>query len=185
MKIGKNKAQSFLEYAVLIAIAAAALVAMRIYFVRSVQEKYRQSADVFGEGEQYAKGATQVTEYASSTDISSSSGSQDVCANIQGNVAGLEKDIHGYDVTEPGEPPQVVHHSGLLERAASFEAQAAQMRQQAQVSSDAGFGDAGPQEAQLIKMAADFENQARAYREEAADKQDEIDQLKAEYADCF
>lgn len=185
MKLRKNKSQSFLEYAILIAVLVAAFIAMRIYFVRSVQEKYRQSADVFGEGEQYARGVTQVTEFASSLDITNPFGPRDACSNILAQVVALERDIHGYDVTEPGDPPQVVHHIGLLERAASFEAQAAQMRQQAQVSSDAGFGDAGPQEAKLIKMAEDFEVQAGVYLQEVAEKQGQIDQLKAEYADCF
>lgn len=54
----KNEAQSFIEYTILIAIVAIALVAMKLYFGRAVQEKYRQSADVFGEGEQYAPGLT-------------------------------------------------------------------------------------------------------------------------------
>jgi Flp pilus assembly pilin Flp len=58
----RNKSQTFLEYAVLIGVVAAALVAMRVYMVRVVQEKYRQSADVFGEGEQYQKGVTVVGE---------------------------------------------------------------------------------------------------------------------------
>ncbi len=41
---------------------AAALIAMRVFMVRAVQEKYRQSADVFGQGEQYEPGVTQVTD---------------------------------------------------------------------------------------------------------------------------
>lgn len=55
----KNKqAQSFLEYAILIIIVVAALLAMRIYMLRAVQEKYRQNGDVFGEGEQYESEVT-------------------------------------------------------------------------------------------------------------------------------
>jgi DNA anti-recombination protein RmuC len=168
MKIRKSKAQSFLEYTVLLAVLVAAFLAMRVYFVRSVQEKYRQSADVFGEGEQYARGVTQVTETASSLDITDTSAGRDSCSNVRSQVAALEKNI-----------------TDLMARATQFQTQATQMRQQAQASRNAGFGDAGAQESLLIKMAADFENQARAYREEAADKQDEIDQLKTEYADCF
>ncbi len=60
MKTERNSAQTFLEYAILIAIIAAVVMAMRIYFVRAVQEKYRQAADVFGEGEQYERGVTVV-----------------------------------------------------------------------------------------------------------------------------
>lgn len=57
----KDKAQSFLEYAILIAVAAGVLIAMSIYVVRAVQEKFRSSADVFGQGQQYEKGVTVVT----------------------------------------------------------------------------------------------------------------------------
>jgi Flp pilus assembly pilin Flp len=62
MKRLNKKSQTFLEYAVLIALAAAALIAMGAYMAKAVQGKYRQSADVFGEGEQYKKGVTVVGE---------------------------------------------------------------------------------------------------------------------------
>ena len=42
-----------MEYAVLIGIVVCALMVMRFFMSRSIQEKYRKSADVFGEGEQY------------------------------------------------------------------------------------------------------------------------------------
>lgn len=53
MKRKLNKSQSLIEYCVLIGIFTAAMVAMRVFMVRAFQEKYRQSADVFGQGEQY------------------------------------------------------------------------------------------------------------------------------------
>lgn len=43
-----RKAQVFLEYAVLVAILAAALVGMQIYMKRAVQGKYRQLGDDLG-----------------------------------------------------------------------------------------------------------------------------------------
>jgi Flp pilus assembly pilin Flp len=55
-----NRAQMYLEYAVLIALAAAALIAMRLFFGRAVQAKYREAADVFGQGEQYEMNKTQM-----------------------------------------------------------------------------------------------------------------------------
>lgn len=58
----RDKAQSFTEYAMLIALAAAVLVAMRVFITRVVQEKFRQGADVFSQGEQYEKGKTVVTD---------------------------------------------------------------------------------------------------------------------------
>ncbi|MDD4953399.1 MAG: hypothetical protein PHG40_00645 [Candidatus Omnitrophica bacterium] len=62
MRKKPGKAQGFLEYAVFIMVIAAALFAMRIYFARAIQEKYRQAGDVFGEGEQYQPGVTQTAE---------------------------------------------------------------------------------------------------------------------------
>jgi len=50
----KNKAQSTLEYAVLIAVVVGALVAIQVYFKRGVQGKLRDSADQIGE--QYSAG---------------------------------------------------------------------------------------------------------------------------------
>ena len=54
-----NRQGSFtLEYAVLIAVAAAALIGMSIYIKRSLCGKWRESADVFGYGRQYENGVT-------------------------------------------------------------------------------------------------------------------------------
>jgi Flp pilus assembly pilin Flp len=49
----KNKAQSFFEYTVVIILIVAALIAMGKFLQRSLQGKYRQSADTFSSGEQY------------------------------------------------------------------------------------------------------------------------------------
>jgi hypothetical protein len=61
MQTKDNKAQSTLEYLVLVALLVGALWAMRVCLVRAVQGKYRQGADVFGQGAQYERGVTQVT----------------------------------------------------------------------------------------------------------------------------
>ena len=45
----KPKAQSTLEYAMVVACIAAALIAMQIYIKRSIQGKIRDSADEIGE----------------------------------------------------------------------------------------------------------------------------------------
>jgi len=50
----KRKGQSTLEYAILIAIIVAALLAMQIYIKRGIQGKLRSSADSIGE--QYSAG---------------------------------------------------------------------------------------------------------------------------------
>lgn len=53
----KNRAQSTLEYAVIIAVAVAALIAMSAYMKRSVQGKLRLDADRISEGAFYSPGA--------------------------------------------------------------------------------------------------------------------------------
>jgi Flp pilus assembly pilin Flp len=53
-----QQAQTFLAYVVITAVLVAALIAMRSYFVRSVQEKFRQAGDAIGGGDQYEPGVT-------------------------------------------------------------------------------------------------------------------------------
>ena len=49
-----SKAQSTLEYTVLIIVLIAVAIAMVTYFKRSLQGRYRQTGDVIGGGEQRA-----------------------------------------------------------------------------------------------------------------------------------
>ena len=49
-----------LEYAVIIAVVAAVLIAMFVYTKNTVQGQHRQAGDVFGGGRQYEPGVTQV-----------------------------------------------------------------------------------------------------------------------------
>ena len=53
-----KKAQSVLEYSLLFMALVAALLAMVVYLRFSFQGRLRQSADVFGKGEQYEPGVT-------------------------------------------------------------------------------------------------------------------------------
>lgn len=54
----RNRAQSTLEYVVMIAVIAAALFAMQIYIKRGMQGRMRESADNIGQGFLYSPGAT-------------------------------------------------------------------------------------------------------------------------------
>ena len=54
----RSRAQSTLEYVVVIGVIAAALIVVGIYYKRAVQGKYRTAADVLGGGDQYAPGKT-------------------------------------------------------------------------------------------------------------------------------
>lgn len=49
LRRGKSKAQSMTEYAVLIAVIVAALIAIQIYMKRSVMGRLKQSSDDIGE----------------------------------------------------------------------------------------------------------------------------------------
>ncbi len=57
-----NRAQMSILYAVLIALLTLAMVAMSRYLMRSVQGKYRDTADVFGSGTQYEPKVTSTVE---------------------------------------------------------------------------------------------------------------------------
>lgn len=55
MRIKKltHKAQSVIEYIVIIIVIVAVFIAMGAYYKRGLQAKYRQAGDVLGGGEQY------------------------------------------------------------------------------------------------------------------------------------
>jgi uncharacterized protein (UPF0333 family) len=55
-----RKAQSTLEYVLLVAGVVAALIAMFGIISYSSMGKFKQSADAIGDGEQYQPGVTQV-----------------------------------------------------------------------------------------------------------------------------
>lgn len=57
----KKKGSLTIEYAVLIAIVAAALLGMAVYLKRSLCGKWREVGDTFGHGRQYEPNATVVT----------------------------------------------------------------------------------------------------------------------------
>ena len=49
-----------IEYAVLIAVAAAAFVSMAVYVKRGLAGRWQEAADAFGHGRQYEPGVTTV-----------------------------------------------------------------------------------------------------------------------------
>lgn len=60
-QIIRNKAQSAIEYTVLIAIIAAALIAMQVYIKRSIQGRIRGYAEQLSEGSSYSPAAVNAT----------------------------------------------------------------------------------------------------------------------------
>jgi len=58
----RNKSQSVLVYAVLIAVISLGMIVMFKYVRNSIQGKYRQAGDTYGAGKQYEPGGTNITE---------------------------------------------------------------------------------------------------------------------------
>lgn len=56
--LGRRRAFTTLEYAVLIAIVVAGLIGMSVYIKRALSGKWRDAADSFGSGRQYEPGVT-------------------------------------------------------------------------------------------------------------------------------
>lgn len=67
-RLSKNRAQSTLEYAILIGVIVAGLIAMQVYIKRGYQGKLKDSADSMGQ--QFSPGYTTST-YTTTSSIAS------------------------------------------------------------------------------------------------------------------
>lgn len=165
----KNKAQFFTEFAILIAIIAAVIIGMKVFMVRAVQEKFRQSADIFGQGEQYEKGLTQVTNLdGSTTNIGQPPPSiDDNCNSIVMRVARLEEAAKTLNV-----------QADSLDRSGDdTEATLPELQREA----DRLKAEARQKEAE----ARDLRVRAKALIAEADKKQAQIDKYKTDFPECF
>ena len=172
MKRKKAKAQTFLEYAVLIAIFAAAIVAMKIYFTRALQEKYRESADVFGRGEQYAKGITVESEVNSAnvnspTDPPGPGPSGDPCPSATASVDALKSQIDSLTSQAADLEKAAGDINGIIP---NLKAQHATLIASAEAKE---------------KEAANKRAQAQSMRDTAASKEAEAANDRSSYPDCF
>ncbi|MCF7916263.1 MAG: hypothetical protein K9L61_00605 [Candidatus Omnitrophica bacterium] len=61
IKYKNKKAQSILSYAALVVAVASALILMSNYVKKSIQGKYKQTADTYGGGFLYHKADTNIT----------------------------------------------------------------------------------------------------------------------------
>ncbi|MCX5711223.1 MAG: hypothetical protein NT060_04640 [Candidatus Omnitrophica bacterium] len=57
------RGQSLIEYVALVLIVLGAFISMRIFLQRAFHERARETADTFGQGEQYEPGVTRITNY--------------------------------------------------------------------------------------------------------------------------
>lgn len=142
---------------------------MRVFIIRAVQEKYRQSADVFGQGEQYAKGVTVVTNLDGpmTTLLLPPPGPTHSCSFVASRVAGLEKEIADLKALA----------DSLDKSGGDIEATLLGLKEQ----SAAMTAEANQKEAQ----ANDLRTQAAAKTAEADAKQIQIDKNKSDYPACF
>ena len=173
MKRKNNHAQSFLEYSILIGVLVAALVGMRVFMVRAVSERYRQSADIFGQGEQYEPGVTQVlvNSYSSLPQIDP----EDPCPGVEKAVTTLNSQIAALELTlsdpESGE--------GLEQSKANIEAQIAALTGVASIT-----GLVQLQIDQLKEQLAELKKRIAAVEADIQTRKDKIAQYQGLYPDC-
>ncbi|MFA4853980.1 MAG: hypothetical protein WC616_01335 [Candidatus Omnitrophota bacterium] len=182
MKKQGNRAQVFTEYVILVAIVAAVLVGMRIYMERAVQQKFRESADVFGEGEQYAKGVTQATYSdtpgALPTIIPTA---KDICPGLLSKIDVLDGEIKDLNERAAAFEQSALN---LNNSATDLNAQIPVLREQARqlrLQADGYEAQADAKDADALGKR----NQAKALNAQADDKQKEIDDYKKNYPLCF
>ncbi|MHB8154804.1 MAG: hypothetical protein ACYDFR_01980 [Candidatus Omnitrophota bacterium] len=185
MKKQGNRAQVFTEYVILVAIVAAVLFGMRIYMERAVQQKFRESADVFGEGEQYAKGVTRATyDDTSGTPPTPITPTHDICPGLLSKIEVLEGEIK--DLTERAESFEQ-SALNLNDTATELDAQIPLLRDQARqirVSADDYEGQADAKDAAALdkrNQAKSFIAQAKVLNDQADAKQIELDDLRDNY----
>lgn len=171
----RNKSQTFTEYALLIAVMVGALIAMRVYVVRGVQEKYRESADVFGQGEQYASGRTLITNLDGGTiHVNREIRARDKCIFVVAEVDRLEREINELNAKagslEQASADALEQVPILRQEAATLKSEATDFRKQA-----------AKKEAQVDTLTSDV----ASLRVKAQLTQDEIDEYKSKYSECF
>jgi len=179
--LNQKKAQSFITYTMLIVIVVAALLAMRVYFLRAMQDKIRQTADVFGQGEQYEKGVTVETPTdAEGIEITLPSSEADECKKITGIVSALENQVSALREQandfnkallglEEKNPRIKKAYDALIKRAEKKEKKEAKYRKKAaEYTSKAQDSTLTPEEKQsLLDTAQSYTSKADGLEEEA------------------
>jgi hypothetical protein len=183
MKVKLNKAQTMVEYALLIVIAIAALLTMRIYLLRIVQEKFRQTADVFGSGEQFARNLTKVSSKVEGIqEVPEQWSYTRTCDYALNTVALLSADICGcYD---PGFLGNSSHyHPGVNDRIAFHEGEIANITAQINVAKQ--DGNLTVNIPYLEHMAESLNTTKSSLEAQRQRKQDRITYLKQTMVNCF
>ncbi|MFA5145732.1 MAG: hypothetical protein WC723_07055 [Candidatus Omnitrophota bacterium] len=182
MKKRGNRSQVFAEYVILIAIVAAVLIGMRIYTERALQQKFRESADVFGEGEQYAKGVT-VATYSDAPEPPGTpiTPVEDICPGLLSKIAILEGEIN-----ELNERADLFEQNALdlTDSTTDLEGQIPVLREQAgllRAQAD-GYENQADQK-DLAALAK--RSEADGFSAQADIKRNELDALKRANPSCY
>lgn len=171
----RNKSQTFAEYALLIAVMAGALIAMRVYVVRGVQQKYRESADVFGQGEQYASGRTLITNLDGGTiHVNREIPARDTCIFVAAEADRLERRINELNAK-----------AGSLEQASADALEQVPILQQEAAALNSEAANFRNQSSQKEAQVASLTSDVASLRVQAQRTQDKIDKYKSEYSECF
>ncbi|MBP7215888.1 MAG: hypothetical protein KBA46_01240 [Candidatus Omnitrophica bacterium] len=175
-----EKAQSFLQYGLLIIFLVASFLAIRTYMTRGIQDRYRQAADVFGQGEQYAPGVTRVYNFATLPDVVIDGDDvEQTCAALMNRALAAQAQIANNDNAI----------NSLNERAASLEAQAHQMMYPDNIFIrffNALFNrDYREAAEQLNDQAKEMREEAERLQGDSDDLQAQIDSDRAQRPECF
>jgi|GEM_PF-1619171 len=182
MKKRGNRSQTFTEYVILVAIVAAVLVGMRIYMERAMQQKFRESADVFGEGEQYAKGVTQAT-YNDEPGFPPPpiDPPKDICPGLLDKIKALEDEIRELNDRIASFEQSVLDLNNTI---AELNAQIPILREQARqlrIQADDYEAQADAKDAAALAKR----NEAKDFNAQADKKRDELDALKRANPSCY
>ena len=185
----KDKAQSLLTYAFLLVVVVAGLLAMKVYLTRTVQEKYRQSVDTWGKGEQYQVGRTQAQYTGSSWQ-----NPKEKCPEVITQENALNKSI-GVLTQRIDKLTQEI--TDLRDRAKTLRERADEVEAQAQALDDQGLSDEANRLRTaiippLLAEAANLETEAGHREKKRSDCEEELMQLEKRiqvlhnnYPQCF
>lgn len=184
----QNKAQGLLAYMIFIAVIAGALITMKFFLQRTVQEKYRQSSDVWGEGEQYEPNRT-----TGGMSGSTWKNRKELCPEAEAKMAGLTAALSNlfqriqkllYEI-EDLEGRAVA----LESRAADAQAQADRLREELLIPEalevEKIIKPLKDEAKKLTDQAKKRKEKIKTLNEEIKNLQKKIQQLKDFNPDCF
>lgn len=186
--IRKNSAQTIISYAIIMVVVLAAVWMMKPYLTRVFQEKYRQSADTVGGGEQFDPGS------ASNYTSTSWYNNKEMCPEVKKKAERWEKEIETLQQQIDRlkkEIETLKQQIKLMEqRIQELEAQAARLDAAGYVEEAANLRN---------NIIPDLKAQIEIWKVEIKKREDKIqklipeilalqqkiDQLKAEFPQCF